>query len=251
MHDRLGFRRSALGTALLLALCACSGAAEHTTTPAAPTASPTAATTSSSSPALPSAPTTTSAAAGPQTPATSSGPLSQESFPTPAVLGPGWDYAVDPGDAEEGYLGNGTPALERDPREVAQLAVPFGCPRPRHMPVAQHALEVDYTAAGVMVIAVRQTYTDAAQARTFFTGRADNLARCAGRTAPGVGILVGQVEDLRRGVLLSDRTPQSDPWTELAVLDGDQVVLLAARSRLGRPPLTPSGARRLADVFRR
>lgn len=59
------------------------------------------------------------------------------------------------------------------------------------------------------------------------------------------------MDRLRDGVLLSDRTPQSDPWTELAVLDDDQVVLVAARTGLGRPPMTPSGARRLAALFRR
>lgn len=250
VHDRLRFRRSALGTALLLAVSACGGGDDRSGPPAEPASTPTAPATSSAVPA-PSGPAPSSTPAGLATPATTSGPLSQDSFPRPATLGTGWAYTVDPGDAEEGYLGNGTPALERDPDEVVQLAVPFGCRRPQRMPVAQHALEVDYTAAGVTVIAIRQTYTDAAEARAFFTARADNLGRCAGRTAPGVGALVGQVATLRPGVLLSGRTPQSDPWAELAVLDDDQVVLLAARTRVGRPPLTPSGARRLATLFRR
>ena len=77
-------------------------------------------------------------------PATTSGPLSKRSFPTPRQLGAGWRYAVDPGSAEEGYAGNGTPALARNPQEVVQTAVPLGCARARPMPAPAHALEVDY-----------------------------------------------------------------------------------------------------------
>ena len=49
------------------------------------------------------------------------------------------------------------------------------------------------------------------------------------------------------GALVSDRTPRSDPWRELAVLDGDTVVLLAVQ---GRAPLTDPQTRRLVRLFR-
>lgn len=187
-----------------------------------------------------------------ETPATSSGPLSQRSFPRPRTLGAGWAYAIDPGDGEEGYLGNGTPALARDPREIVQLAVPFGCARRSPMPVPTHALEVDYTANGVKVIAIRGEFPDEAAAKAFYTGRTANLDRCRGRSGgQAIGTLVGRADRLRSGVLLSDRTPDSDPWAELAVLDGDQVVLVAAQTTLDTPPMTAAGARRLASLFHR
>lgn len=194
----------------------------------------------------------TASPAGLATPATTAGTLSRRSFPRPQELGAGWSYAVDPGDAEEGYLGNGTPALERDPREIVQLAVPFGCPRRTPMPPPAHALEVDYTAGAVKVIAIRGEFADAATAERFFTGRTRNLEGCRGRSGgQAIGTLVARVDRAIDGVLLSDRTPVSDPWTELALLDRNQVVLVAARTTVDRPPMTRDGVRRLVALFRR
>lgn len=236
---------------LVVGVSACSGPE----TASAPAREPTRSTTStaaalSSPPATP--PSEAASPTGLTTPATRAGSLSRRSFPRPDELGPGWSYAVDPGDAEEGYLGNGTPALERDPREIVQLAVPFGCSRPSPMPQPAHALEVDYDAGGVKVIAIRGEFAGTAEAKTFFTGRAGNLDRCRGRSGgQAIGTLVARVDRPGAGVLLSDRTPGSDPWTELAVLDGDQVVLVAARTTAGRPPMTRAGVRRLVSLFRR
>jgi len=185
-------------------------------------------------------------------PATEAGPLSRKDFPRPRQLGAGWEFSVDPGDAEAGYVGNGTPALARDPGEVVQLAVPLGCPRPRKMPLPDFALEVDYTVDGTKVVAIRGEFKDQGSAEIFFGARAANLRRCLGRSgSEAIGPLVGTARAVTDDVLLSDRTPESAPWAELAVRDGDQVVLVAAQSRLGRPPMTPGGARRLAEVFRR
>ncbi|HEX4977395.1 MAG TPA: hypothetical protein VFV40_05970, partial [Nocardioides sp.] len=159
---------------------------------------------------------------------------------------------VDPGDAEEGYAGNDTPVLERDPAEVAMLAVPFGCPRPVDVPVPDHALEVDYTADGVSVVAVRAAFGDPRTASRFFGTRARLLRGCedtAGSKAEGM--LVREVRQLSATALLNDRTPDSDPWTELAVHDGDQVVLVAARSRFDASPLTPATVPSVVDAFRR
>lgn len=189
---------------------------------------------------------------GLEVPDTSSGPLTRRDFPRPRELGPDWSYRVDRGDAEEGYAGNSTPALERDPTEVAMLAVPFGCRRPVDVPVPEHALEVDYTAGGVVVIAVRASFADPRTASRFFGTRARLLRGCQGAVAGRAeGVLVDQVRPLSDTALLNDRTPDSDPWAELAVHDGDQVVLVAARARLGRPPLTSDAAADLAQAFRR
>jgi hypothetical protein len=182
-------------------------------------------------------------------PATTSGPLSRRSFPTPRQLGAGWRYAVDPGSAEEGYAGNGTPTLARSPQEIVQTAVPFGCDRPSELPAPTHALEVDYTVRGARVVAVRGKFADTAGARTFFAGRARDLRGCVGRSgSPAIGPLVASVTTPATDSLASDRTPRSDPWRELAVLDRDTVVLVAAQ---GADPLTTVQTRRLVTAFRR
>ena len=96
---------------------------------------------------------------------------------------------------------------------------------------------------------MRGKFADAATARSFFAGRARNLRGCEGRTAsPAIGPLVMAVTAPARDALVSDRTPRSDPWRELAVLDRDTVVLLAAQ---GADPLTTAQTRRLVTAFRR
>jgi hypothetical protein len=47
--------------------------------------------------------------------------------------------------------------------------------------------------------------------------------------------------------LASDRTPHSDPWHEVAVLDGDTVALVAVHGAHG---LTSSQTRRLVSLLR-
>ena len=182
-------------------------------------------------------------------PATSAGPLSRASFPTPRQLGATWAYSVDPGDAEEGYAGNGTPALQRSPQEIVDTAVPFGCDRRARLPQPKHALEVDYTYGDRKAIAVRVRFADAASAKGFFTGRANNLRDCLGRSgSPAIGPLVDTVSQPAPGAMSSARTPRSDPWQELAVLDGPDVVLLAVQ---GVEPLNRPVARRIVTLFRR
>lgn len=238
----------ALSTALLVSCTAADPASEAAPSPTAPASAATAPSTAAASPSG----SGSTRPGGEETPATTSGTLSKRSFPAPRSLGAGWEYVVDPGDAEEGYLGNGTPTLERDPREIVQLAVPFGCARRSPMPVPEHALEVDYTAHDVKVIALRIDFGDPTRADAFFGARAANLERCRGRSGgQAMGVLVARVDRLGNDVLLSDRTPTSDPWAELAVLDGDQVALVAAQTPLDRAPMTRAGARRLASLFRR
>ena len=186
------------------------------------------------------------------TPGTESGDLSQASFPRPKQLGAGWKYVVDEGDAEEGYSGNGTPALARSPREIVQTAVPFGCARKTAMPAPTHALEVDYRYRGAPVIAVRGAFADPAEAEAFFAARAKNLRACQGRSgSTAIGPLVQRITAPATGVLVSDRTPKSDPWRELSVLDGNQVVLLAVQSPSGSDALDPAQTRQLVALFRR
>ena len=246
--------RQATAVALLGVLVAsCSSpeaapdAAEATTRAAVPAASPTAATAEG-----PSEPTHDEGHDDLETPATSSGPLTKRDFPRPDELGPSWSYRVDMGDAEEGYTGNSTPVLERDPAEMAMLAVPFGCPRPVEVPVPEHALEVDYTADGVSVVAVRASFGDPRTASRFFGTRTRLLRGCE-RTviSKSEGMLVNEVRRLSGTVLLNDRTPDSDPWTELVIHDRDQVVLIAAQTRLDTAPMTSDDIATLTRAFRR
>jgi hypothetical protein len=131
---------------------------------------------------------------------------------------------------------------------VLQTAVPFGCDRRWEMPVPKHALEVDYTLRGARVIAVRSKFLDPTAAFAFFSGRARNLRACIGRTgSPAIGPLVTTLARPAEDVVLSDRTPNSDPWSELAVLDRDTVVLLAVQ---GRDALSPAQTSRLVEAFR-
>jgi len=189
---------------------------------------------SPSTPRPPSPSTTVPTPGSTAEPATSSGPLDAASFPDPRRLGRGWRYAVDPGDPEEGYAGNGTPALARDPQEIVQTAVPFGCARRAAMPAPAHALEVDYTLHGRKVIAVRGSFGDPSAAAAFFAGRADNLRACTGRGgSAAIGPLVTAVRARSENALSSRRTPRSDPWQELCVLDRDSVVLVAAQGSHG------------------
>lgn len=188
------------------------------------------------------------AAGSMEEPATTAGPLSTASFPTPDELGPGWSYAVDTGDVEEGYSGNGTPSLARRPREIVLTAVPLGCERPAPMPAPAHALEVDYTLDQSTVIAVRSAFGDPARAEQFFSARERNLRGCAGRSASrAIGPLVASVTSPAPGAVASMRTPRSDPWQEIAVLDGESVVLVALQ---GPDSLTPQQTRRLVALLR-
>jgi hypothetical protein len=221
--------------------------------PPAPSARPSAPATSASSSAPSSA--TPEPSDSPETdamerPAKRSGQLSRRDFPRPRELGAGWSYVVDPGSTEEGYAGNGTPALARDPGEIVQTAVPFGCARRARMPRPKHALEVDYAAGDTKVIAVRSQFADRANARAFFAGRKANLAACVDVDGGAVGPYVSGLKRYGAGVLVNGRTQQSDPWTELAVLDGDCVVLVAAQSRLDDQPLAPDDLPTLARRFR-
>jgi hypothetical protein len=225
-----------IAAAALCAGLAAGCSAERSQPSAKPAASIRPATSAATPSQGPSSPAPSSSAVGVPTPgstlepATTSGPLSGASFPTPRRLGTGWRYAVDPGDPEEGYAGNGTPTLARNPQEIVQTAVPFGCARRAAMPAPSHALEVDYTLHGRKVIAVRGAFGGKRPAERFFTGRAENLRACAGRRASAaIGPLVTAVRAESQDALSSRRTPKSDPWQELSVLDRDSVVLVAAQ----------------------
>ena len=247
---------AALLTAALLASCSDGAEPGAERTPAGPAAGESSTTVAASPPATPPGPSPKRSRPSKSdhlTPSvTESGPLPRSTFPEPRTLGARWSYAVDPGDAGEGSRGSGTPALERDPAQVTLASVPTGCPHAHRLPRPGHAVEVDYTRARTKVIAIRARFSGPGKASEFFDRRAATISGCRGRSGgQGIGTLVDVVHRPSRGVLLSDRTPRSDPWTELAVLDGAAVVLLAAPGRVDEPPLNQGDVGSLVEAFRR
>jgi hypothetical protein len=231
----------------LLAGCATESSVSGDTTPVRATA------------AVPTAqPSASSTAAVPDrmaVPATRSGPLTGQDMPRPGVLGTGWRFRVDDGDQEDGYAGNGTPTVQRDPREVAGLAVPLGCQNRGHLPRPRWALETDYAHAstGTIGLAIRLRFRTAGDATAFLHRRAAALAACAAQTSQDGPSSVGLVQDLRNraGLTVSTRTEAGDlhdgsAWTEIAwvAVPASDVTLVAVNA----PQAVPVARRAIAGV---
>ena len=124
------------------------------------------------------------------TPATTSGSLRRASLPRAAVLGAGWTSRVDPGATEDGYTGNGTPSVARDPQDTVVALRPIGCAEEsvyaEPLPVPRHALEVDYRhrPTGANGVGLALEFADAAAAGDFFDVYTA-LARALPRPVPG------------------------------------------------------------------
>jgi len=166
------------------------------------------------------------------TPATSSGPLSGQALPDPQVLGSGWVARVDPGSAEDGYTGNGTPVIARDPKDLAQAILPIGCADASVYdvapPVAEHALEVDYAyrASGAHGVALALDFGDEATAKRFVSVYTGALKRCT----PGAGgSMVVTVAPAPAGAFASVQKDAAfgTSWRELVVRTGAVVRLVA------------------------
>lgn len=235
-----------LTAGVVLAVGGCGGSPEQQTpepTPSASSATPSPSPSPSASDASPSASATSGTpTASPSgfdrtaTPATSSGPLSGSALPDPQVLGSGWVARVDPGSAEDGYTGNGTPVIARDPKDLAQAILPIGCADASVYgvapPVAEHALEVDYAyrATGAHGIALALDFGDEATAQRFVSVYTGALKRCT----PGEGgSMVVTVAPAPPGAFAS---VQSDgafgtTWRELVVRTGAVVRLVAVEGK--------------------
>lgn len=160
-------------------------------------------------------------------PATRSGPLSGQDMPRPSALGHGWDFRVDEGSLEDGYAGNGTPTVERDPGEVSGLAVPLGCVDRGHLPRPRWALESDYAhgPTGTIGLVIRLRFTAASDAATFMQRRDAALAACAAQTSTTGTNGNGLVQQLRLTAdsTVSTRSDTGDlhdgsAWTEIVAL---------------------------------
>lgn len=195
-------------------------------TPSGSSASPSPSTTSESPSASPSGFDRTA------TPATSSGPLTGKALPDPEVLGSGWVARVDPGSAEDGYTGNGTPVIARDPQDLAQALLPIGCADASvydvRLPRAAHALEVDYAyrASGAHGVALALDFGDEATAERFVATYASALRRCT--AGPG-GSMVVTVAAAPAGSFASVQEDSAfgTTWRELVTRSGAVVRMVA------------------------
>jgi hypothetical protein len=140
----------------------------------------------------------------------------------------GWTTRVDEGGAEDGYVGNGTPTMSRDPKDIALTVVPFGCTTRSALPEARYVLEDTYSHGSVDGVALRLVFASAAQASTFIARvRADRVA-CARQTSAPVAFVRNAGP-----VVVSERSDtstsgRSDPWTELFLVRGNQALIVSA-----------------------
>ena len=103
--------------------------------------------------------------------------------------GAGWRYAVDPGDAEEGYAGNGTPTLARTPRRSCRPRCPSAAPAYGDAGRRTTRSRSTTPARGEGDRRARQLRRR--RSAPAFYGRAANLAGCRGsRGSAGIGPLV-------------------------------------------------------------
>jgi hypothetical protein len=245
-EPRMTRARALTGVPLLAAiLVACSS------TPAAVPATGPAA-----SPSLSPAPTTSlaprpsptvSAPASPldrtAIPARTSGTLGPTSMPLASALGPRWTSRVDPGSAEDGYTGNGTSVVARDPGDVVAALLPLGCASSAvyatPLPAPAHALEADYAyrPTGAHASGLVLEFRDVAAARAF-----TRIYTAALRACRSGSTVVTVAPAPRAGLFLSTQVDrvEHDTWRELVVPAGRVVRLLAVEG--ARTPLRPWAA---------
>lgn len=226
---------------------ACSSSAAPTAPVAATSPSGVSMTPSVESPsATPSPPPSPSVLDRTATPATTSGALGPTSLPLARVLGPRWTARVDPGSAEDGYTGNGTPVTARNVRDVTDALLPLGCADPgvyaTAMPVPRHALEADYAYAptGAHAVGLVLDYGDAASTQRFVRLYTAALRRCT--AGPGGSMVVSVEPAPGAGLFASVQVDRvaNDTWRELVAPAGPVVRLIAVEG--GRTPLRPWSA---------
>ncbi len=164
-------------------------------------------------------------------------------MPLASALGPRWTSRVDPGSAEDGYTGNGTSVVARDPGDVMAALLPLGCDSDAvyatPLPVPAHVLEADYAyrPTGAHASGLVLQFRDAGTARAFVRIYTAALRACrSGATvvtvqpSPGAGLFLStQVDRLER-----------DTWRELVAPAGRVVRLLAVEG--AKTPLRPWAA---------
>ena len=98
---------------------------------------------------------------------------------------------MDPGNAEDGYVGSGEPATARDPMEVLGAITPLGC-RPGQLPVPTHALEVTYARDDLPGVGMLLRFDDEATAAQFFDAHTGVISDCVGRRTVEIAVDPGR-----------------------------------------------------------
>ena len=153
-----------------------------------------------------------------------SGDLGQEDLPTPEALGKGWEYRIDNGNPEDGYVGSGEPAIARDPASVMAAITPLGC-SPQQLPTPARALEVTYQRNSVPAVGLVLQFVEAEAAEQFFATHTDVLRDCVDAKRVDVEVL----HDSSSGFVSSrtEQLGQTPSWVEGLTVDGEEVTLIA------------------------
>jgi hypothetical protein len=171
-------------------------------------------------------------------------------FPSPIDLGAGWDYldAVDKDPDPDGV----EVGIQRDVADILAGSIPDGCPRPDTLPVPEAAAEVRYIFRGIPVTAFVLGFPDRASTRAFADVLVETLDACQGEKDRAGGHVVGQVDAVADGVVMSERFPGDADGrrSDLVVLTDRSVVLLESAAELGAAPFTSQGSLRVAETFR-
>ena len=182
-------------------------------------------------------------------PPATAGPLSARNLPAPDKLGAGWETYVDPGGAEEGFLGNQTWTRRREPHQAAYEALPLGCGGQvpsGSLPVPQYALQGAYrTADGKPGTALLLRFTDAAKATAYRTGYQTRMAACG----EGGDLSVKQLwsEDAAAAAVRRYAGDESEQYVDVSVVHGSTVALLAAAS--AQPDTQPDWAHSVVQAL--
>ena len=227
--------RVAAAAVAVVAVCtACStgtagevvAASSPTPSSPSPTAAPSSSTPSASPTPLPTFDRTA-------TPATTSGSLKRASLPRAAVFGAGWTSRVDIGSTEDGYTGNGTPSVARDPQDTVIALRPIGCAEEsvyaEPLPVPRNALEVDYRhrPTGSNGVGLALEFADAAAAGDFFDVYTRSLALCRSGAGGTTRISVQTAPGADAVATVTVDPVERTTWRELAERSGRVVRLLA------------------------
>jgi hypothetical protein len=184
-------------------------------------------------------------------PATTSGPLTGETLPSPQVLGPQWATAEERAIASDEAQGNGTWTQERDPQGVIDGLTPIGCAAlagPLSLPRPTHALQGTYTANGRGAVSLALEFGDPSKATAFFdqlTGVLSSCPRPADVTSVTYGLAVDVLE--RTPTVFVARQSEfgtqasSDSYGEIYVMHGARVGVLFQQGPPGGPGPDLSG----------
>lgn len=163
-------------------------------------------------------------------PPAAAGPLTARNLPAAEKLGAGWRTYVDPGGAEEGFLGNDTWTRRRDAHQAAYEALPVGCAGKLptgSLPVPLHALQGSYrTDKDKPATALVLRFADSGKASAYYLGYQARMTACG--TAADAMLAVNNLWSDQTAAASVRRYAEGAAFTEVSVTRGSTVALLAA-----------------------